>query len=90
MITPFNPYSALWVTTYCIVPTFTWVLYEQGEVYGINRRMTLVGVVVGCRDGLVGTGWANSCLRCTNVVRESYTHLVGASFLVVELVWAQK
>ena len=28
---------------------------------GITRRMT-VGIVVGCRNGLVGTGWANSYL----------------------------
>ena len=49
-----------------------------------------MGVVVGCINGLAGTGWANSCLGCTNLVRESYTHLVGASFLAAKLVWAQK
>ena len=38
---------------------------------------------------VVGTGWANSCLGCTNVVRKRYSQLVGASFLVVEAVWAQ-
>ena len=54
-----------------------------------TRRMT-VRIVVGCINGLAGTGWANSCLVCTNVVRESFTHLVGASFLAAKLVWAQK
>ena len=41
------------------------------------------------RNALVGTGWANSCLGFTNVVRKCYSHLVGASFLVVKGVWAQ-
>ena len=35
-------------------------------------------------------GLGGPILRCKNVVRESYTHLVGASFLAVKLVWAQK
>ena len=44
----------------------------------------MVAVVRGRRNGLVGTGWANSCLGCTNVVRKCYSHLVGASFLAVK------
>ena len=34
-----------------------------------------VAVVADFRNGLVGTGFANSC---TNVVRKCYSHLVGA------------
>ena len=74
--------------------TFTGVLHEQNGWdkgrYHSQDDIYIVGIVVGCRNGLVGTGWANSYLRCKNVVRESYTHLVGASFLAVKLVWAQK
>ena len=59
-----------------------------GVWYHPQDGIYIVGVVVGCINGLVG--WANFCFRCTNVVRESYTHLVRASFLAVKLVWAQK
>ena len=72
--------------------TFTWVLHEQKgwDKEGDTLDSYLVGVVVGYRNNLAGTGRANSCLCYTNVVRESYTHLVGASFLAVKLVWAHK
>ena len=61
-----------------------------GVWYHSQDGIYIVGVVVGCRNSLVGTVWANSCLHCTNVVKESFTHLVGASFLAVKFVWAQK
>ena len=35
--------------------------------------MHMVAVVVGFRNGLVGIGWAYSCLGCT------YSHHVGGS-----------
>ena len=46
--------------------------------------MHMVAVATGFRNGLVGTGWANSCLGCTDVVRQCYYHLLGASFLSVK------
>ena len=51
---------------------------EQGEVGGVTRRVTCTHGNC-CGRHLVGTGWANSCLGYTNVVREHYTYLVGAS-----------
>ena len=41
-------------------------------------------VVAGCRNALVGTGWFNSCLVCTNRLRKHCSHLVGSSFLAVK------
>ena len=43
-----------------------------------------VGVVAVCRSALVGTGWSNSCLVCTNRLRKHCSHLVGSSFLAVK------
>ena len=51
--------------------------------------MHMVAVATGFRNGLVGTWWANSCHGHTNVVRQCYYHLLGASFLSVKVVWAQ-
>ena len=39
----------------------------------------MVAVVAVCRNALVGTGWSNSCLVCTNRVRKHYSHLVRSS-----------
>ena len=39
----------------------------------------MVAVVIVCRNALVGTGWSNSCLVCTNRLRKHYYHLVGSS-----------
>ena len=41
----------------------------QGEVGGTGgggwSDMQMVAVVTACRNALVGTGWSNSCLVCT-------------------------
>ena len=47
----------------------------------------VVAVVAGSTNGFVGTEWASSCL--TNVVRKYCSHLVGALFLAVKIVWNQ-
>ena len=44
----------------------------------------MVAVVAVCRNALVGTGWSNSCLVCTNRLRKHCSHLVGSSFLAVK------
>ena len=36
------------------------------------------------RNALVGTGWSNSSLVCTNRLRKHCSHLVGSSFLAVK------
>ena len=67
------------VTSYCVVSRKGgtrgggWC-HPQGDMY-----VHMATVVAGCRNGFVVTRWANSCLGCTNVVREHYTYLVGAS-----------
>ena len=50
--------------------------------------MHMVAVVAVCRNALVGTGWSNSCLVCTNRLRKHCSHLVGSSFLTVKAVLA--
>ena len=40
--------------------------------------MHMVAVVAVCRNALVGTGWSNSCLVCTNRLRKHCSHLVGS------------
>ena len=52
-------------------------------------NMHVMAAIASCRNCLVGTGWAKSCLGCTNMVRNSCSYLVGASFLAVKAVWAQ-
>ena len=52
--------------------------------------MHVVAVVVGSRNALVGAGLSGSYLGCINKFRKHYFHLVGASFLVVKVVWALK
>ena len=54
--------------------------YPQGDMH-------MLAVVAVCRNALVGTGWSNSCLACTNRLRKHYSHLVGSSFLTVRLFW---
>ena len=44
--------------------------------------------MTGCRNVMVGTGWSYSCLGHTNGLRKRYSHLAGASFLVVKAIWA--
>ena len=44
----------------------------------------MVAVVAVCRNALVGTGWSNSCLVCTNRLRKHCSHLVKSSFLAVK------
>ena len=57
----------------------------QWEVGGVTRRVTcrMLAVVTVRRNALVGTGWSNSCLVCTNRLRKHCSHLVGSSFLAV-------
>ena len=55
--------------------------HPQGAVH-------MVAVVAVCRNTLVGTGWSNSYLACTNRLRKHYYHLVGSSFLAVKAVLA--
>ena len=48
--------------------------HPQGDLH-------MLAVVAVCRNALVGTGWSNSCLVCTNRLRKYCSHLVGSSFL---------
>ena len=57
-----------------------WV-HPQGDMHK-------VAVVAVCRNALVGAGWSNSCLVCTNRLRKHCSHLVGSSFLAVKAVLA--
>ena len=52
---------------------------RQGEVGGTGGGGW--GHPAVCRNALVGTGWSNSCLVCTNRLRKYCSHLVGSSFL---------
>ena len=49
----------------------------------------MVAAGLGCRTALIGTGWANFCLGCTNGLRKCYSDFVGASFLAKKVVLAQ-
>ena len=51
--------------------------YPQGDLH-------MVAVVAVCRNALVGTGWSNSCLVCTNRLRKHCSHIVESSFLAVK------
>ena len=51
--------------------------HPQGDLH-------MVAVVAVCRNALVGTGWSNSCLVCTNRLRKHCSHLVESSFLAVK------
>ena len=82
LLVNFKPSSALLVTSYCALRrkdslcACARVLREQGGTGGggwgrPQGDIHMVAVVAGCRNGLVGTGWANSsCIGCTNVVRK--------------------
>ena len=48
----------------------------------------MVAVAAVCRNALVGTGWSNSCLVCTNRLRQHCSHLVGSSFVAVKAILA--
>ena len=52
--------------------------HPQGDLH-------MLAVVAVCRNALVGTGWSNSCLVCTNRLRKHCSHLVGSSFLAVKV-----
>ena len=51
--------------------------HPQGDLH-------MLAVVAVCRNALVGTGWSNSCLVCTNRLRKHCSHLVESSFLAVK------
>ena len=51
--------------------------HPQGDLH-------MLAVVAVCRNALVGTGWSNSCLVCTNRLRKHCSHLVGSSFQAVK------
>ena len=48
----------------------------------------IVAARLGCKSSMVGTGWGNSCPGCMDRLRESYSNLVGGSFLAVKATWA--
>ena len=50
--------------------------------------MHMLAVVAVCRNAMVGTGWSNSYLVCTNWLRKHCSNLVGSSFLAVKAVLA--
>ena len=52
--------------------------HPQGDLH-------MLAVVAVCRNALVGTGWSNSCLVCTNRLRKHCSHLVESSFLAVKV-----
>ena len=56
---------------------------EQREVGRIICKVLCHGAArLGCKSGMVGTGWANnSCPGCMNRLRKLYFHLAGGSFL---------
>ena len=56
-----------------------------GHLQGDMHMLAAVGV---CRNALVGTGWSNSYLVCTNSLRKHCSHLVGSSFLALKAVLA--
>ena len=55
--------------------------HSQGDMH-------MVAVVAVCRNALLGTGWSNSCLVCTNRLRQHCSRLVWSSFLPVKAVLA--
>ena len=56
-----------------------------GDGWGhLQGDLHMVAVVDVCRNALVGTGWSNSCLVCTNGLRKHCSHLVESSFLAVK------
>jgi len=50
----------------------------------LQGDLQMLAVVAVCRNDLVGTGWSNSCLVCTNRLRKHCSHLVGSSILAVK------
>ena len=83
-------YMHVWCNTLgdvCFAPA-----YRKGETEGYWLRHGVLMVAI-CRKLLVVTGSAISCLICTNRLRKTSSHLVGAPFLtlkavVVFFVWA--
>ena len=53
----------------------------------LQGDMHMVAVVAGCKNALVGTGLAYSCLGSTNGLTKCYSHFVGGSFLTVKAIW---
>ena len=67
--------------------TITNTMFLQGTVSGWGYPqgdLHMVAVVAVYRNALVGTGWSNSCLVCTNRLRKHCSHLVECSFLAVK------
>lgn len=48
----------------------------EGGLGHLLGDMHMLAVVAGCRNGLVGAGWANPCVGCTDVVGKFYSHLI--------------
>ena len=48
----------------------------------------MVAARLGCKRGMVGTGWANSQHGSTNRLRKLYCHFVGGSSLAGKAAWA--
>ena len=54
----------------------------------LQDAVYMAGARLGYKRAMVGIGWANSCLGCTDGLRKCYSQLVGASFLARKMVWA--
>ena len=48
----------------------------QGDLH----MVAVVAVLAVSRNALVGTGWSNSCLVCTNRLRKHCSHLVESLY----------
>ena len=62
----------------------------QGEV-GLGHPqddMHMEAARLGCKNTMVGTGWANSCPGCMGRLRKRCSPLVGGSFLAGKAAWA--
>ena len=70
----------------CALERWFWfcVSRKGGTGGGVQGDLHMVAVVAVCRNALVGTGWSNSCLVCTNRLRKHCSHLVESSFLAVK------
>ena len=68
----------------CALARWFCVSRKGGTGGGGQGDLHMVAVVAVCRNALVGTGWSNSCLVCTNRLRKYCSHLVESSFLAVK------
>ena len=50
--------------------------------------MHMVAARLGCRNTMVGSGYANSCPGCMDRLRKHCSHLVRGSLLAEKAVWA--